>query len=108
MKGRSVRSLLSLASRHRTPEPATYLIACDLHAEHEYPELLRAIDRIGEADWCLDNLWFISSTASASEIRDHLSDYLRDGDRIIVVLCGRVASWAGFGDDFSKWLERHL
>jgi hypothetical protein len=108
MRPTSVRSWLSRSRRNRTAQPATYLIACDLHQEEDYSELRDAIDQVGEADWCLDNVWFVSSVASAAYIHEHLSYHLRDGDRIIVVLCGGAASWSGFGDDFSEWLNRHL
>lgn len=83
---------------------AAHMIAFDLNQDHNYSDLFAAIDRLGDAMWCFDAVWFLCSTLSTSEICDNLSEYLADGDRIVVVLCGEAASYGGFGDDFNDWL----
>jgi len=108
MKRTSVRSLLSRAKGSRAPEPANYLIACDSHGASDHRRLVAAIEQLGEATWCLDNVWLVSSTASAPDILDHLSWHLETGERLIVVLCGRVASSSGFDDELGEWLEKHF
>lgn len=106
MKGALLRSLLFRPGRQA--RAATFVVAFDLHHNGDYSRLFNAIKRVGEAIWCLETVWFLSSTLSASEIHNHLSQFLADDDRIIVVLCGEAASWGGFADGFDDWLSEHI
>ena len=46
--------------------------------------------------------WIVASTGPADEIRDQLTDLLREGDALIVIGAGSEAAWAGFTD--AEWL----
>jgi len=48
----------------------------------------------------------VASTGPADEIRDQLTDLLREGDALIVIGAGSEAAWAGFTD--ADWLVEHL
>ncbi len=101
-----MRSLLPRSMRKASP--AAYVIAFDLNHDRDYSDLFNQISRVGQAMWCLDAVWFLHSVLSASEIRDYLSEYLADGDRIVVVECGDTASCGGFGNEFNDWLTEFM
>ena len=85
-----------------------YLVGCDLRRDHDGAALAGAIAKLGEARKCLNSAWLLSSERSAPAIREYLADYLGDGDKILVIACDRVASWAGFDAAFSDWLNSRL
>src|SRR5215210_6949800 len=50
--------------------------------------------------------WILTSSGPADEIRDQLTDLLREGDALIVIGAGSEAAWAGFTD--ADRLVEHL
>jgi len=50
--------------------------------------------------------WIVTSSGPADEVRDQLTDLLREGDALIVIGAGSEAAWAGFTD--ADWLVEHL
>lgn len=92
----------------RKASPAAYVIAFDLNHDRDYSDLFNQINHIGKAIWCLDAVWFLHSTLSASEMLEHLSEHLADGDRMVVVQCGESAACSGFGQDFSDWIAEFV
>ena len=85
-----------------------YLVGCELRQDHDGTAVEAAIMRLGDARKCLGSAWLLSSERSASAIRENLSDYLADGDKILVIACDRIASWAGFDPEFNDWLNSRL
>ena len=51
--------------------------------------------------------WIVTSTGPADEVRDQLTDLLREGDALIVIGAGSEAAWAGLPTDVD-WLVEHL
>jgi len=86
----------------------TYFIGCDLRKDHDYVCLESAINRLGEIFPCFHSTWLVSTEVNASGIREYLSGFLEEGDKLFVVLCGPVASWAGFDPKFNEWLTNRL
>ena len=48
----------------------------------------------------------VASSGPADEVRDQLTDLLREDDALIVIGAGSEAAWAGFAD--ADWLVEHL
>ena len=42
--------------------------------------------------------WIVASSGPADEVRDQLTDLLREDDALIVIGAGSEAAWAGFTD----------
>lgn len=85
-----------------------YVVGYDLRQDHDGTAIEAAIARLGDARKCLGSAWLLLSDRSAAAIREYLADYLGDGDKILVIACDRVASWAGFDAAFSDWLNSRL
>lgn len=85
-----------------------YVVGCDLRQDHDGVAIGAAVAKLGEARKCLGSTWLLSSERSAPAIREYLSDYLGDGDKILVIACDRIASWGGFDAEFSDWLNARL
>jgi hypothetical protein len=85
-----------------------YVVGCDLRQDGDWVAIGAAVARLGDARRCLETAWLLSSERSAPVIQEYLSDYLADGDKILVIACDRIASWAGFDAEFSDWLNSRL
>lgn len=85
-----------------------YLVGFDLRQDHDGAPAEAAVARLGDARKCLGSAWLLSTERSAPAIREYLSDYIGDGDKILVIACDRVASWGGFDTEFSDWLNSRL
>ena len=47
--------------------------------------------------------WIVASTGPADEVRDQLTDLLREGDALIVIGAGSEAAWAGLEPTDVDW-----
>ena len=47
--------------------------------------------------------WIVTSTGPADEVRDQLTDLLREGDALIVIGAGSEAAWAGLEPTDVDW-----
>lgn len=87
------------------------MIGYDLHRSEgeNYDGLFAALEAIGSGYWdCLDSTWLVITEKTPAQIRDELIQYLKDGDRLLVMRYGDGAAWLGFKDDCQTWLEDHL
>ena len=82
------------------PVPA-FMICCDLHKGRDRAFLEGAIHRLGDIMRCLDSVWLLASECSAAEIRNYVSDYLADGEKMFIVACESVSSSSGFDSSAS-------
>lgn len=88
---------------------ATYIISYDLITPGKnYDALHEAIQSYGNWWHCLGSTWCIVTTRSSSEVRDHLSRYLDQNDRLLVVKAGGEGAWIGFDQRCSNWLMTNL
>lgn len=87
-----------------------YMIGYDLHQpEQSYDKLYSALETIGSGYWdCLESTWLVVTDKTSVQIRDELKQYLKDGDRLLVMRYGEGAAWHGFKDDCQTWLEDKL
>jgi CRISPR/Cas system-associated endoribonuclease Cas2 len=81
-----------------------YLITYDLNSPGQnYNALYEAIKKLGDWQHPLQNTWFVDSSYSASQIRDHLKEVVDRNDKIFVCEIGTWASWDM--SDASDWLN---
>lgn len=84
---------------------ALYLVTYDLNRPgQDYQELYDRIKQCGNAWHGMQNTWFVETTKSAAQIRDHVGPALDRGDKLFV---SRVqeAAWQGFADDGTSWIR---
>ena len=69
-----------------------YMIGYDLHPSEgeKYSELYTALETIGSSGYwdCLDSTWLVITEKTAAQIKDVLKQYLKEGDRLLVMRCG--------------------
>lgn len=90
---------------------ASILIGYDLKKSgQDYTSLINAIKSIGPNYWhCLDSTWIIKTNHSATAIRDTLSAYVDNNDKLLVIdITGGEAAWRGFNTECSSWLTNNL
>ncbi|MFC7240534.1 hypothetical protein ACFQS4_20430 [Saliphagus sp. GCM10025317] len=88
---------------------SVYSINYDLHRPgQEYDELYEAIKDLGAWWHCLESVWLVDTSSSATDIRDELKQYLDSNDEILVIRLS--GSWAsrGLSDECSDWLYDRL
>jgi len=52
--------------------------------------------------------WIVTSSGPADEVRDQLTDLLREGDALIVISAGSEAAWVGLEPPAADWLLEHF
>ncbi|WP_281980342.1 hypothetical protein [Tenacibaculum mesophilum] len=87
----------------------TYLIGYDLNKEGQnYNSLISEIKKLGNWWHCLDSTLIIKSNSSAVIIRNHLSKFIDENDKLLVVRLEGEGAWLGFDTDCSNWLKNNL
>jgi hypothetical protein len=87
----------------------SYLIGYDLRRPgQDYKDLIEAIKNLGAWWHCLDSTWIIKSNLTAEQIRDNLTPYIDDNDKLLVVKLFREAAWTGFDKNCADWLQTNL
>jgi hypothetical protein len=74
---------------------------------HDYQALTDEIEQLGNAFYCMDNSWLLSSVSSAQEIYERLLAYVNTGDRLLVFAASPEFHNAGFDQYAQKWLNRN-
>lgn len=73
-----------------------------------YESLYEAIKSYGTYWHALDSFWVVSTSQTAQQVRDHLSQFIDRNDRLIVVRMSGEAAWQGLPDQGSTWLKQQL
>lgn len=69
-----------------------FIITYDLIApDKDYQSLYEAIESYKEHAHPLESVWFVKTSSSAENIRDHLKSYLDSNDKIFVA---EIDDWA--------------
>jgi len=84
-----------------------YLISYDLRVNRDYERLYEAIKSYGTYAKILESVWGIVTDASASEIRDHLENFVDKDDGIFVLKSGKQAAWRNL-NGVDNWLQNNL
>jgi hypothetical protein len=87
----------------------SYLIGYDLNKPaQDYPDLIAAIKKIGLWWHSLDSTWIVKSDLTAAQICRRLGVYIDPDDELLVVALTGEATWVGFNEKSSAWLDEHL
>jgi hypothetical protein len=84
---------------------ALFSITYDLVADKDYESL---IDRLNELDTVKVQLsnWLLSADNTATEIKDHLSHYVDDDDKLMVVEFTKKPAYTKAIKGTNDWLAR--
>jgi hypothetical protein len=87
----------------------SFLLTYDLNRPGQnYGELYEGIKNLGTWWHCLDSSWVVKHPGPATAIRDALSPFLDNNDRLIVLELTGVAAWHGFDKQCNDWLKTNL
>lgn len=86
----------------------TFSITYDLrNPGQNYRDVISKIKELGNGNWCrvTESAWFITSSSSASHIRDAIAAVADSNDKIMVhSVADDWASW-NLGKDVNDWLR---
>lgn len=86
-----------------------YLIGYDLNKSgQDYTTLIEEIKKYKTWWHHLDSTWIVITESSATNIRNHLKDFIDQNDELLVVKLSSEAAWTGFNNKGSKWLKENL
>lgn len=71
----------------------TYIITYDLINNSDYEPLYNAIKSYGTWGRITESTWAIVTDRTPSMVRDHLLQFLKPSDRILVVKTANIAAW---------------
>jgi len=71
----------------------------------EYGDLMEAIKGYGTWWHHLDSTWFIETDDSPSEVREHLQQFIDNGDELLVIQAARNWSAIGFKQSAYDWFK---
>lgn len=87
----------------------TYCISYDLRKPgRNYDDLYTAIKGCGAWCHCLESIWLVRTTYSASQIRDLIWSTMDANDSIVVFQATAPGAWHGLSDQISDWLKSNL
>jgi len=85
-----------------------FCIAYDLNTPgKDYTSLIEQIKSYKTWWHHLDSTWFIETSYSATEVRDHLKQYMDSNDELLVFTVGTKWAGAGFSQRAYSWLREH-
>jgi hypothetical protein len=84
----------------------TYIIGYDLVTPgQDYKKLFEAIKSYPGYYHMLDSTWLVQSSKTASEICNHLMQYIDRNDKLFVGGWTGEGAWYGLEEEGSKWLK---
>lgn len=81
---------------------ATFLITYDLKEGQDYEDLYKGIMSIGGYWHGMQNVWFVKTPLSASNIRDSLTAHVKANDKLFVC---ELDHWASYNLSGADWLN---
>lgn len=86
-----------------------YSVSYDLqNATSEYQELYNGIKDFGTWWHQTESVWMIKTEKSAKEIRDYLTQFIKDGDKLFVIEVKKHWAGIGFSGNEYDWLKKNL
>lgn len=87
---------------------AVYQINYDLRKQRNYAPLYERLERYSM--WCrpLESCWVISTTQSATQVRDHLRAVMDQDDGLLVTRLEAEAAWVNLDPKVSEYLKEML
>lgn len=88
---------------------SVFLITYDLRKPgRDYRALHQAIQAFGKTIHPLESVWFIGSSATASQIRDTLIEHIDASDKLLVLQAGKGAAWYNLAASDSATLKASI
>jgi hypothetical protein len=84
-----------------------YIISYDLVNQRDYESLHKAIKSYSGWAKITESTWAVKTDNTAKEIRDHLSEFLDQDDRVFVIKSGVEAAWRN-SICKNEWLKNNL
>lgn len=87
----------------------SYLITYDLDKPgKDYESLINRIKEYPAWAHICESSWCVRSSNSSKDIRDTLSPYLDDNDKLFVGKLTGEAAWQGLSKELTNWLHDNL
>ena len=86
---------------------SSYIISYDLRKIRDYTSLGSAIKSYGTWAKITESMWIIVSNQTTVQIRNFLSRYMDDDDRLFVAKYGGSAAWKNIIAS-NEWLHKNL
>lgn len=87
----------------------SYLITYDLDKPgKDYKSLINMIKKYPAWAHICDSSWCVRTANSSKDIRDTLSPYLDDNDKLFVGKLTGEAAWYGLSEKLTDWLRDNL
>lgn len=86
---------------------ATYIITYDLRRKRDYSSLYSSIKSYGTWAKITESSWAIVTDQTAIQIRDYLSNFIDNDDRLFVAKYGGTAAWRNVIAK-NEWFHQHL
>lgn len=87
---------------------AVYQINYDLRKQRNYEALYERLKSYPSRSRPLESCWIISTSQSASEIRDYLIGAMDKDDRLLVTRLSGEAAWKNISDEASRNIKTML
>jgi CRISPR/Cas system-associated endoribonuclease Cas2 len=84
-----------------------YIINYDLRKNRDYDSLHKAIKSYGTWAQILESCWGVVTSSSATQVRDHLAQYIDSDDGLFVVKSAGEGAWKNV-ECTNKWLKNNL
>lgn len=80
-----------------------YTVSYDLRRQRNYQNLYDALSTYPQAVRILESIWLLTTSRSAVEIRNHLSQHIDGDNRLFVAALTGEAAWSGLlNSDYVK------
>jgi len=86
---------------------ACYIVSYNLIKERNYEKLYDALKSYRTWAKITESTWAIVTNKTATEVRDHLSKFIDEDDRLFVVKSGVASAWRNVRCR-NEWLKKHL
>ena len=85
-----------------------YQIDYDLRKNRDYQSLYERIMQLGGYCHALESTWFVTSSKTAAQIRDHLRPAIDNDDGLVVSGAITEAAWHGLSREVADWLKSNI
>ena len=86
---------------------ALFTVTYDLIAEKDYDSLIGRLKELDTARVQLSQ-WLLSADNSATEVKDHLAQYVDDDDKLMVIEFTKRPDFTKAIAGTNDWLDKHL
>jgi len=86
---------------------ARYIVTYDLVNRKDYTPLIEKIKSYRNWARPLESVWIIITNETSSQVRDSLSDFIDNDDKLLIMKTTQGASWVGLGSNVSDWIKNN-